>query len=55
MLPRSSHEKVIKLIDDLLQMPDVEKPKKKAAAWEEWANSHSQNVVLHDDSRQSIY
>ena len=27
----------------------------KASAWEDWAKSHSENVVIIDDSRESIY
>ena len=55
MLPRSSHKQVIDFIDDLLQKPTNGNQNQKAAAWEDWAKSHSQKVVLLDDSREIIY
>ena len=55
MLPPSSHKEVIEFIDELLQRPMNGDQNQKAAAWTEWAKSHSNSVVLLDDSREGIY
>lgn len=55
MLPRSCHKEVIEFIDELLQRPVNGNQNQKAAAWEDWAKSHSHDVVLLDDSRETIY
>jgi hypothetical protein len=55
MLPISSQHEVFEFVEDLLERsakPDVFE---KAAAWEKWANSHSDNATVVDDSREAIY
>jgi hypothetical protein len=56
MLPPASRLKVLEMIDQLLEAPQQQlSPAEKAAAWEEWAKSHSDNRVIVDDSREAIY
>ena len=55
MLPNSSHKEVIDFIDDLLRRPKNSDQVQQASAWEDWAKSHSHDIVLLDDSRETIY
>ena len=55
MLPTSSQKEVLDFIDDLLEKSAKTNQKEKAAAWEDWAKSHSNNTVIIDDSREAIY
>ena len=55
MLPISSQKEVLDFVDDLLEKSAKSSQKEKASAWEDWAKSHSQNTVIVDDSRESIY
>ena len=55
MLPSSSQQEVLDLIDDLLEKSAKSNQKEKAAAWEDWAKSHSKNTVIIEDSREAIY
>ena len=55
MLPPTSQKEVLDFIDDLLEKSANSNQREKAQAWENWANSHSQNTVIIDDSRESIY
>ena len=55
MLPTSSQKEVLDFIDDLLEKSAKSDQKEKAAMWEDWAKSHSQNTVIIDDSREAIY
>ena len=54
MLPSSSQQELLEFIDDLLARSVNGNQKQKALAWEDWAKGHSQNVVIVDDSRESI-
>jgi hypothetical protein len=55
MLPVSSQKEVLDFVDDLLEKSAKSDQKEKASAWEDWANSHTQNTVIVDDSRENIY
>ena len=55
MLPSSSQKEVLDFIDDLLEKTAKSNQKEKAEAWEDWANSHSENTAIIDDSREAIY
>ena len=55
LLPTSTHKELVEFIDDLLAKSTNGNQKQKALAWEEWANSHSQDVVILEDSREIIY
>ncbi len=55
MLPPASQKEVLDFVDDLLERSCKEPQKGKASAWEDWAKSHSENVVIIDDSREAIY
>ena len=55
MLPSSSKKELVDFIDGLLARSVNGNQNQKAAAWEDWAKSHSQNVVILDDSREIIY
>ena len=55
MLPSSSQKEVLDFIDDLLEKSAKSNQKEKAAAWEDWAKSHSNNTVIIDDRREAIY
>ncbi len=55
MLPSSSKKELVDFIDDLLERSAGGNQKQKASAWEDWANSHAQNVVILDDGREIIY
>ncbi len=55
MLPVSAQEDVIEFIDYLLEKSAKSDQTEKASAWEDWANSHSNNTVIVDDSREAIY
>ena len=55
MLPTSFQKEVLDFIDDLLEKSAKSNQQEKAGAWEDWANSHSQNTVIIDDSREAIY
>ena len=55
MLPSSSQQELLEFIDDLLARSVNGNQKQKALAWEDWARSHSQNVVIVDDRREIIY
>jgi len=55
MLPSSSRKEVLDFVDDLLERSAKSSQSEKAAAWEDWAKSHSQNAVIIDDSREIIY
>ena len=55
MLPSSSQKEVLDFIDDLLEKLAKSNQIEKAAAWEDWAKSHSNNSVIIDDSREAIY
>jgi hypothetical protein len=47
MLPASSQKEVLDLIDDLLERSAKSNQREKASAWEDWANSHSENQCNH--------
>ena len=55
MLPGSSQKEVLEFVDDLLERSAKLSQTEKASAWEDWANSHSENNVIIDDSREAIY
>lgn len=55
MLPVSLRKEVLDLVDDLLERSGRTGQGEKAAAWEDWAKSHAQDVVIVDDSREIIY
>lgn len=55
MLPRSAQKDVVDYIDELLEKSGNGSQKQKALAWEDWAKSHSQTVVIFDDTREVIY
>ena len=55
MLPPASQKEVLDFIDDLLEKSATSNQKDKASAWEDWAKSHSENTVIIDDSRETIY
>lgn len=55
MLPISSQKEVIDFIDDLLEKSAKSNQTEKASAWEDWAQSHSENTAIIDDSREAIY
>lgn len=55
MLPPALQKEVLDFIDDLLEKSAKSNQKEKAAAWEDWAKSHSENTVIIDDSREAIY
>ncbi|MBX7169848.1 MAG: DUF2281 domain-containing protein [Pyrinomonadaceae bacterium] len=55
MLPPASQKEVLEFIDDLLEKSAKSDQKEKALAWEDWANSHVENTVIIDDSREAIY
>lgn len=55
MLPGSSQKEVLEFVDDLLERSAKSNQTEKASAWEDWAKSHSENVVIIDDSREAIY
>ena len=55
MLPPALQEEVLDFIDDLLEKSAKSNQVEKASAWEDWANSHSENTAVVDDSREAIY
>ena len=55
MLPITSQKEVLDFIDDLLEKSAKSNQQEKSSAWEDWAKSHSQNIVIIDDSREAIY
>lgn len=55
MLPSSSQKEVLEFVDDLLERSARSNHTEKASAWEDWANSHSENTAIIDDSREAIY
>ncbi len=55
MLTDSSQKEVLDFVDDLLERSAKSNQMEKAAAWEDWAKSHSENAVIIDDSREAIY
>lgn len=55
MLPASSQKEVLDFIDDLLEKSAKANQKEKASARVDWANSHSKNTLIIDDSREAIY
>ncbi len=55
MLPTSSRKEVLAFVDGLLEKSATSTPKDRSLAWEAWANSHSHNTVILDDTREFIY
>ncbi len=56
MLPSWSQKEVLEFIDNLLEKSAKSNQTEKASAWEDWANSHSENTaIIIDDSREAIY
>lgn len=54
-LPSASQKEVLDFIDDLLKRSAKSNQKEKALAWEDWAKTHTQDTVIVDDNRESIY
>ena len=54
MLPAASQREVLDFIDDLLQKTARSDKQQTASAWEDWAQSHADNNVVVDDSREAI-
>lgn len=55
MLPVSSQMEVFELVEGLLKQSAKLSAAEKAAAWKAWADSHRDNRVVVDDSRNAIY
>ncbi len=55
MLPVSSQNEVFEFVEDLLERSTKPNVSETAAAWQKWANSHSDNRAIVDDSREAIY
>lgn len=55
MLPTSSQERVLELIDEMLRQSGKMDSTDNAAAWIAWTESHRETTVISDDSRATIY
>lgn len=55
MLPLSSQNEVLELVEDLLKRSARQNGTDTALAWDKWAKSHKDNKAVVDDNREAIY